>query len=87
MNLMDKYRNKTKAGEQSTQGTVPDPIAPQKAPARLPYTIIYSRILDDFLLLVATDEDRDTLQAQGVVDTIYTYDEIKRVFPGSKVEE
>lgn len=44
-----------------------------------PYTIIYSRMLDDFLLLVATNQDRDILLAQGVEDTIYTSAEIQKL--------
>ena len=41
-----------------------------------PYTIIYSRILDDFLLIVDTDQDAEALHSQGVIDAIYTAGEI-----------
>ncbi len=52
--------------------------APAKAIERPRYTIIYSKVLDDCLLLVETDKDRDILFAQGTTgDVIFTHDEIK----------
>ena len=41
------------------------------------YTIIYSRLLDDCLLLVRTKEQAEVLRRQGVEGVIYTGDEVQ----------
>lgn len=50
-----------------------------KEETRKPYTIIYSRLLDDFLLLVNTDEQSEALRRQGVEDVIYTGSEVQNL--------
>lgn len=73
MNLMEKYQ-----GKQGVQPK-PEPIKEQgKAP--LPkYTLIYSHILNDYLLLTGTDKDRDRLIDSGIEEVIYTRDEIPKL--------
>ncbi len=65
---------------------------------------VYSKILDAYLWVVATDAEMRKMLAEGVEEPIYTYDDItklegvskeglkaihkiKRVFPGSTVED
>ncbi len=48
--------------------------------ASLPnYTVIFSHIFADCLLLVKTDEDRDVLRENGIEDVIFTHEEIKHL--------
>jgi len=42
-----------------------------------PYTMIYSHLLKDSLLLVRTDEQAAALRRQGVEDVIYTAAEVQ----------
>ena len=85
MNFTEKYKNR-KAGivahsldrsplEAPTEGGNPSPAKPTLPANR----IIYSRILDDFLLLVDTDKDKAALEASGVKDVIYTHAEIQEL--------
>ena len=93
MNFTEKYKNR-KAGivapsldrsplETPTEGGNPSPRTTVTAvPAKPPlpaYKIIYSRILDDFLLLVDTDKDKAALEASGIKDVIYTHAEVQEI--------
>ena len=84
MDLMKKYLSRVKV-------------------ARKTYKI-YSKTLDDFLWVTATNTEMKKMLAEGIEEPIYTYDDvvkldgiskeglkavhkIKRVFPGSIVED
>ncbi len=45
---------------------------------------IYSKILEDYLWLVATDKEMRELVAEGIKDAIYTHDDIKKLEGMSK---
>ena len=40
---------------------------------------IYSKILDDYLWIVATDNELKELVAEGIKETIYTHEEVSRM--------
>jgi hypothetical protein len=40
---------------------------------------IYSKILDDYLWIVATDKELKELIAEGIQETIYTHEEVSRM--------
>lgn len=37
-----------------------------------PYKVVYSKLLDDIILVVDTDEQADAMRQRGVLDVIYT---------------
>ena len=75
MNLMEKYRNKmsinaqckNEASSTNTKGTLPK------------YTLIYSRLIDDFLLVTESDRDARTLRDSGILDAVYSHREVKEL--------
>jgi hypothetical protein len=73
MNLMDKYQKKASKTPPESKGRgipFPPPCG---------YVIIYSRILNDYLLLTDTESRADALRAGGIEEPIYTAEEIKRL--------
>jgi hypothetical protein len=71
---MEKYQNKeVKTLPESQEKPGPG------TPSPCGYVIIYSRILDDFLLLSDTEDQAEILRAQGVEDVIYTVEDIGKL--------
>lgn len=64
MDLMEKYLSRVKANN--------------KRPEKKSYKI-YSKILDDYLWLVPTDNEMQELVAEGIKETIYTHEEVSRM--------
>lgn len=64
MNLLEKYLKDFEKDSQEINGVV---------------VKIFSEILQDYLLVVYTDEDMHALISQGTSDPIYTEDEIRKL--------
>ncbi len=84
MDLMEKYRNiliGSEIREHSLSSSRVVALASgekERQPSWIPkYTIIYSHLLDDCLLLVRTEAEADALRRQGVEDVIYTAAEVQ----------
>ncbi len=73
MDLMKKYLSRVKVNDSKsdTRQEKGHVVKNQKA-----YKI-YSKILDDFLWLVATDEEMQKLIIKGIKEPIYTHNDIK----------
>ncbi len=61
-------------------------VSSPKGETRKPYTIIYSSVLSDLLLLVDADEEAETLRRRGIEDVIYTASEV-HALKGKTAEE